>query len=155
MTGTNFGPTETVKVYADGIGATPAYTGTTDAAGTMVLSGTVRATTNGPHTLIAIGQSSGDQATAPLTILARLTLKPASGLPGSRVTGTGTGFGAKETVKLHWKSPSGTVLGTTTSTGTGTATVRFTVPSSAPGTYTVYAVGSTTKARAPASFIVT
>lgn len=155
ITGTNFGPAEQVSVYLDFTSTPPLTTTTSTSLGTFVAAGIVPAAVYGPHTVIALGKTSGDMATTPLTIKPRLVLTPTSGAPGKTITATALGFGGKETVTLHWASAGGPVLKTATSSNVGTATTAFKVPQSPAGHYLVYAVGSTTKARASASFTVT
>src|SRR5207247_2362226 len=71
-----------------------------------------------------------------------LTLTPSSAISGTVVTATGAGFGAAETVTLSWGGLAHGPVLTTTPTNVhgrfGAITpVTFTVPSVAPGSYTV------------------
>jgi len=83
---------------------------------------------------------------------ATITLNPKAGPPTTRVTVTGSGFGATETVKITFANK-GVASSTTTSAGTFTA--RFRVPASAqPGGHTVTAKGQTSGSTASAPFLV-
>lgn len=156
FSGANFGASERVNIYEDRISSTPAYTATTDTTGALAISGTITAAPHGPHALIGVGQRSGRQSSAIFTIKASLTLTPAAGSPGTVVTGTGTGFGATETVTLHWQGPKGKLLGSGTSDIRGSVTMAGTISSgSAPGTYTVFAVGARSLVQAYTTFSVT
>ncbi|HZS92406.1 MAG TPA: hypothetical protein VFE42_33575 [Chloroflexota bacterium] len=82
---------------------------------------------------------------------------PAAGLPGSSVSSVGSGFGANEQVTLHWNSASGTLLDTTAGNSLGSLrTLTIRIPSTAtPGTYKVFAEGTTSRAQVTATFTVT
>jgi hypothetical protein len=78
-----------------------------------------------------------------IVTVAEVTLKPGAAPPGGTVRAILTGFFASQTVSLRWSTPSGTVLGTAKTNSSGSVAVSFTVPSAAPGKYTVYGVGAT------------
>jgi IPT/TIG domain len=81
-----------------------------------------------------------------------ITLKPSSGPPASKVTVTGTGFGASETVAVDFSS---TQIATATTSSAGTFSATFTVPKSAlPGNHPVTATGQTSGRSATKNFLV-
>jgi outer membrane protein assembly factor BamB len=81
-----------------------------------------------------------------------ITLKPSAGPPTSKVTVTGTGFGASETVAVDF---SGTQIATATTSSTGTFSATFTVPKSAlPGNHPVTATGQASGRSATKNFLV-
>jgi hypothetical protein len=78
--------------------------------------------------------------------------KPSAGPPTTKVSVTGAGFGASETVTVDF---SATQVATATTSSTGTFTAGFTVPKSAlPGNYPVTATGETSRLTAAAKFLV-
>lgn len=69
-----------------------------------------------------------------------LSVSPASGRPGSVATVTGSQFKSGQ-VKLHWDSPTGPELASTSATGDNFGFSRqITVPPSAPGNHTIVGV---------------
>ena len=98
--------------------------------------------------LLAVGVFASPAA----AVTASITLKPSSGPPTSKVTVTGTGFGASETVAVGF---SGTQRATATTSSTGTLSATFTVPKSAlPGNHPVTATGQTSGRSATKNFLV-
>jgi len=98
---------------------------------------------NAPPGSYIVTSSSGQVGTtAKFTVGSRahITLKPISGLPGSKVTVTGTHFAlsSKVTVTFNGKTVVTTPTSVTTSS-TGTFTLTFNVPSDAPAAYIVTA----------------
>lgn len=81
-----------------------------------------------------------------------ITLKPAFGPPTTKVSVSGTGFGASETVTVDFNSAP---VATATTSSTGTFTAAFTVPKTAPpGKYPVTATGQSSGLSATAYFLV-
>jgi outer membrane protein assembly factor BamB len=81
-----------------------------------------------------------------------ITLKPSAGPPTTKVSVTGTGFGASETVAVDF---SGTQVATATTSAAGTFSATFTVPTSAqPGSYPVTATGQASHRSATKNFLV-
>jgi outer membrane protein assembly factor BamB len=98
--------------------------------------------------LLAVGLSAAPAAAG----TAGITLKPSAGPPTSKVTVTGTGFGATETVAVDF---SGAQVATATTSSTGTFSAKFTVPKSAlPGNQPVTATGQTSSRSATKNFLV-
>ncbi len=85
-----------------------------------------------------------------------ITLSPNVGPPTTKVTVTGAGFGASETVNVYFSAAQvATVPSTITTTSTGTFTASFTVPTSAlPGKHAVMATGQTSLLSASQYFLV-
>lgn len=148
ITGTNFFSNETVNVYFDVTSTTPLSSAVSNGAGTVVETFLVPQAISGTHTIIAVGQTGHLVAKTGFLIRPKTFLKHYQGSAGSTNQITGAGFGPHETVVGHWNSPSGQVLGTTTTSsigtfgGTGGITgITFTVPLSPTGSYRVYGVG--------------
>ena len=98
--------------------------------------------------LLAVGLSASPAA----AVTTSITLKPSAGPPTTKVSVTGTGFGASETVAVDF---SGTQVATATTSSAGTFSATFTVPKSAqPGSYPVTATGQTSALSATKNFLV-
>jgi hypothetical protein len=98
--------------------------------------------------ILAVGLSAAPAA----AVTTSITLKPAAGPPTSKVTVTGTGFGASETVAVDF---SGTQVATAAASSTGTFSTTFTVPKSAPpGSDKVTATGQASGRSAKQNFLV-
>jgi outer membrane protein assembly factor BamB len=98
--------------------------------------------------ILAVGLSASPAA----AVTTSIALKPSSGPPTSKVTVTGTGFGASETVTVDF---SGTQVATATTSSTGTFSTAFNVPKTElPGSYPVTATGQTSGLVATAKFLV-
>ncbi len=81
-----------------------------------------------------------------------ITLKPSAGPPTTKVSVTGTGFGASETVAVDF---SATQVATAPTSSTGTFSVAFTVPKSAlPDSHPVTVTGQTSGPSATQDFLV-
>jgi hypothetical protein len=77
-----------------------------------------------------------------------MVVGPHEGLPGDSVTATALGFGAGETIDIHWEKPR-QLLGTATANSQGTGSLKITIPADAPrGLNAVVGVGETTHATA-------
>jgi hypothetical protein len=94
--------------------------------------------------LAAGGDSNGIGgriSTAELYTPILMAMQPDRGPAGTRVTVTGSGFYAHETVEIQW-TLEGQVIGRPVTTATGTFTTTVTIPSATPGTYSVTATGN-------------
>jgi hypothetical protein len=91
--------------------------------------------------------------TAELYTPALLSADPASGQAGTKITLTGSGFYAHESVQLTWNSTE--TLGRVRTSATGTFTTVVTVPQMTPGTYSLSARGLRSNGYASATFTVT
>ena len=81
-----------------------------------------------------------------------ITLKPSAGPPTTKVTVTGTGFGASETVAVDF---SGAQVATAATSAAGTFSATFTVPKPAlPGSHPVMATGQASGRSATKNFLV-
>src|SRR5579871_6161558 len=65
-----------------------------------------------------------------------LTLSTSSGPSGSQVTLTGSGYPVAWPIYVLWN---GTTIGTVSANGAGELDTQVTIPSAAPGTYTIVA----------------
>ena len=153
MNGTHFGASEVVKVFWDTVGTTPLIMPSTTG-GAFVAALILPQARAGTHTLIAVGQTSGQTAHTTIQIKPAIFLSPTSGTAGSTVRLTGMGFGTRETVEGLWY-PGAHLLTTGSSNAVGTVALSFTVPLSPTGTYTVVASGRTTTMSAARTFTVT
>jgi hypothetical protein len=108
--------------------------------------------------VIAAGQTGGATARAAFRIVPGVSLARGAGPPGSANRLSGNGFAAHEKVTAHWASPGGPLLGAAVADAQGSFTgahaLAFKVPPGPGRTFRVYAVGSTSKARAFATFKV-
>jgi hypothetical protein len=158
--GAHFAASEPVSLYLDTTTSTSLTSTTTDDAGTFTASFSVPQAISGTHTLRAVGQSSGLQASARFTILPGTTLLHYQGYKGTQDVLKGAGFAPYETVTGYWQTPSGTpfpITATTNGLGTfgGSSSfpgITFTVPLSPTGQYAVYAVGQTSGGVAHSTF---
>jgi hypothetical protein len=157
--GANFGPSEHVNLYVDSTKNVPLASTTTSTAGALVVAKGLPQNVYGPHSIVALGQTSGLSATADFKMTSLTVLGPTSGAPGAAIRVVGLGFGAQESIGLHWNTPTGALLATTTSNGLGsyglTSAVTFTVPASPPSTYLIYGIGKNTHATSVSVFRVT
>jgi len=114
---------------------------------TALPGGSVLAAGGGP-TYYAAAASSAEVFTPVL-----MSLSPASGAAGTKVTVTGSGFYAGETVTLLWDSI--TVLGRAKTTVTGSFSTTITVPTATAGAHMITAQGRRSFAGTSATFTVT
>jgi hypothetical protein len=97
ISGTGFAASQSVTIYLDDASAGSA---TTDSVGTVSqTSFTVPASSWGSHT-IRIQDASGNYATASLSTKQSITLAPASGPIGTKVTVSGNGFNANAAITI-------------------------------------------------------
>ncbi|HLI69239.1 MAG TPA: hypothetical protein VKV19_05725 [Ktedonobacteraceae bacterium] len=147
LQGQGFLSNETVNIYWNYQQAGQILVGTVTAAtdGTFSLNVTVPsdpAASQGQVNVAAIGQTSQLVATTTIQETNVLLLAPPSGNTGTSVQATSGGFAPGETVTLTFNS---TVVATTMADETGAINVTFTVPTIAPGYYTVVATGTTSQ----------
>jgi hypothetical protein len=96
--------------------------------------------------------AAGVFASPAAAVTASISLKPSAGPPTTKVSVTGAGFGASETVTVDFST---TQEATAATSSTGTFSASFTVPKSAvPGKYTVTATGKTSGLTTAAKFLV-
>ncbi len=154
LSGARFASSEPLAFALDG--TTLPLTATSGLTGTLAATLTVPQAPFGPHLLSAAGLSSTLVATATLQVRAGLALGAYSGTAGSTDTAVGTGFGAGEPVVLHWNTPTGPTLGTTTSSGKGSfygaGRITFRVPAGPRGWHRLYGVGTRSGAVAATVF---
>ncbi len=112
--------------------------------------------------LVAGGDSNGvigRLSTAELFMPFLVLMHPDRGPAGTRVTVTGDGFYAHETVKVLWNLTYTKVIGRAFTTASGTFTTKVTIPAgSGPGSHLVQALGdrsSFTGKQAYTTFTVT
>ena len=157
--GTNFKPNETVNVYWDYHGSSQQKVTSANANGSGSFSqGFIMPLgPAGPHTIGAVGQSSGSVATAIFTMLPNLIASPRAIGVGSSFSITGQAFGAGEKVNIYWNCQgncTGNPLATPTADNTGSFQFTANVPS---GTYwrvPITGIGQSSKTTALAKIIV-
>jgi hypothetical protein len=96
--------------------------------------------------LVAGGDSSGSGGrlkTAELFMPIMVSMHPGRGPAGTRVTVSGSGFYAHETVRVLWNLIATRLIGRAFTTASGTFTIKVTIPPGArPGGHLVQAVGN-------------
>ncbi len=141
--GTNFKSGESVKLYWDSTSSTALATATANSSCAISATIHVPSAVTGAHSLIAVGQTSGESGRHGFIVNAAEILSPSSAAAGGHVTASLTGFKAGQSVSIRWGSSSGTVLTTLTTDGAGHGVKTFTVPASAgTGAHSVFAVGT-------------
>ena len=155
---------EVVDVYWGSSTGTLLGSSSTNGLGTSgAITITIPVVHTGTYTLYTVGQASGATATIPFKVTPYLTITPTSGAQGSPATISGTGFGANETVTVKWNCTSSTctstmVLGTITTDANGNfngLSTTIPTPVGVKATYTIGAIGGTSKAFAATHYKVT
>jgi len=131
--GTGFTGGSTVTVSFDG---TVKVTTTATTYGTFSAVFTVPESCYGIHTVTA-QDGSGYYATASFTTYSKVTVSPATAAVGDKITVSGTGFAASQSVTIYFDDETAGSA-TTNSLGTFTSTT-FTVPASYWGSHTIRA----------------
>lgn len=148
--GYGFWPTEKVNIYWNGSN-TASLVGTTDDVGylapiTMTVPDGVAP---GIYPVKAVGQSSQFSVTTNFTVVAASSnLGLTSGPVGTNVSISGQGYAPNETVNIIWNYSgpgTGTSVASATAGSSGTIMTSFNVPTTTTGSYTVAAVGATSK----------
>ena len=119
----------------------PTVNTTASSSGTISVKTKVPVTTNGLHTVLAVGSSDRNTAHASYRVAASLDLSPTSVRAGGTLHTSLTGFDAHQTVTLRLRSPTGTALAQVTTGAKGQASTSVKVPTGAtPGNNRIYAV---------------
>jgi len=155
VTGTNFGNGELVNIYIDNTGTFPVASVSTTSTGAFTAQFQLPQATYGKHSIIAQGGTSSIATSILFSVKSKTKLLHGSGAQGSLNTITGYGFAANENVSVYWATNGGLLLGTATTNSVGTATVSFTVPTGALGSYKIYMVGKTSGATASSTYKLT
>jgi len=149
ISGSVFQAGETVSLYLDSTASTPFASVTATGGCALASSFTVPEATYGSHSIIAVGQSSGQTGSAPFSINPTTRILSS----GSTFGLYGFGFGAGETVTVRFDSPTGTVVGSAVANSKGSfSPVIFSKPSIS---HRLYAVGQSTGATAYSVYVVT
>lgn len=160
VTGTNFGSSEMVALYLDTTASSPIKSISAASDGSFATSFAVPDAPLGAHLVIAIGQSTGAQASATYQMTPRLILSQTLGPPGTTVAVSGYGFRAGETVYLRWGTITGPFIGVATADPlgrfAGSSSANVVIPSNATSgtTYYIYAIGGSSRAWARVQFTV-
>ena len=154
--GTGFAPGEPVDLRWRPSDRPGMEAPTADERGAWTIAILVPDVPGGPQTLRAVGEDSGDEATAPLAVLPALARDPAGGPPGTEVVVAASGFGPDETVALRLADAGedAAPLATAQTTGSGTGRLKLTIPRHDPGLAGVVVVGETSGLRAEATLRV-
>lgn len=153
-----FGPRERVRIYWNTTdrSAIASFVSATDGSGQTTVK--IPSVPGGKYSLIVTGGKSGRSVTLAVRVKPSMTLSPASGAKGKRVTVTLRGYQPGEVISLHWyvsSSKAKVITRTITASASGTASYRFTVPADASkGNHKVDARGGL-GSRANATFKVT
>lgn len=154
-TGSRFRQGETVNVYYQTRLSAPSRVAVCSAVVTSTTSYSCSGkipTTNfgplGPHSIVAIGATSGLRAAFTFTLTPTVAVTPKAGAAGTHVTVSGSHFAASESVSVYWltklPSPSQILLCTVTTTSGGGLSCAATVPTSnqgPAGAHTITATG--------------
>lgn len=135
LSGSGFAASSAITVYFGGLNVT---TTTPDASGTFSgLTFTVPAASRGSHTIRA-QDAGGGAATATYTVGQKMTTSVATGVPGTSVSFTGSGFDASKPISIKFNTVAvATSPASITSGAKGAFSGSFAVPSVAAGTYAV------------------
>ena len=80
--------------------------------------------------------------------LARISVSPSKGPPGTRVQVSGSGFAPNgSAVNIRWNGSGGSVLATATVSPGGTFSVQIVIPNATPGNYVIVATQSNAEGR--------
>ena len=161
VSGSNFGATETVKIYWNYSGpgtGTLETSPTTSATGTFSAHFPMPLVPTGTYTVAAVGQTSGLVATGTTRILPEMYMSPRAAGAGTLAYFFGFAFGSGENVKIYWNytGPGTGQLLTSVNADTtgGSFKVTAKIPTNATtGTIPVGAVGQTSNTSASFGFI--
>ena len=146
INGTGFAASSTITFYFDTISVTAATTNTVGSFTNNTFA--IPSTSRGSHT-IKVQDASGNYATATFTVAHKITITPASGVSGTTVTVTGSGFSANKPITVKYNAVAVTTTPTAVSTdANGIFTASFTVPAGLAGTYSVEVTDGTYTASA-------
>ncbi len=118
VTGQGFAAREKVVIDLDSPTG-PTVNTTASSSGTISVKTKVPVTTNGLHTVLAVGSSDRNTAHASYRVAASLDLSPTSVRAGGTLHTSLTGFDAHQTVTLRLRSPTGTALAQVTTGAKG------------------------------------
>lgn len=151
VTGAGFGSSETgITITYDGAAAASGIRA--DPQGRWSTNFPVPSSASGPHRVVATGSSASPGLT--FLVTPSVTVSPTTGVPGTQVTVTGSGFGAGETDVTVTYDGSAVVSGLSSSV-VGGWSATFSVPPSAAGPHTIRASSSLTSATADITFTIT
>ena len=159
LSGAGFADSETVQVYR-GKSSSGIFEGsfTTDSSiGSLSAQFTIPTNlTPGPYpiTVVRSGQKPASVAGVFQLVPPAITLPKASVRSQQPVIVSLSGFQANESVTLSWNANGGATLGTFTMNNEGGSQVTVTPPFAALGTYTLTAVGGTSKLQATANLTI-
>lgn len=147
LIGQGYAPGENVQIlwnYAGTGTGTNVANVTAGYSGNIQGSFTVPVAPNGIYSVAAVGDTSQIVKQNTFTLGNGLAANPSTLPPGTKVTTTGTGFQAHESVQFYLNSSSGTLLDTGTADGNGNISRTITMtPTVTPGTNTIVGVGQT------------
>jgi hypothetical protein len=143
VSGTGFTASSSITFYFN-TQSVSADTTTTNANGSFTNNTfTIPSSSRGSYTIEA-EDASGYSATATFTIGQKIAITPATGIPGTLVTISGTGFRASQTITITYNAVAVTTNPAVITTGaTGSFTATFNVPAGLAGTHPVEATDGT------------
>ncbi len=143
VSGTGFAANSNISFYWDDVFLSAGSAASNATGGFTFTDFTIPATSRGSHTIKAMDESA-NSATASFSIGQKMSISPVSGLPGTPVTITASGFEANKPVTVKYNAvPVTTTPATVTADANGSFTCSFNVPGGLPGTYTVEASDGT------------
>lgn len=155
VSGTQFLPGETVRLYWDSTSSQVITSVTADGAGDISGSIETPEDTAGRHLVVGMGATSGWKASRSYTLEPSLSSDPEGGDAGATIEIAVQGFGAGESVEIHWDNENGEVVGTLTTDSRGSGAGSFTIPSSGTfGPHGFVAIGAESGVSAAGTVVV-
>ena len=152
ITGRDFLPGETVKLFIDSSNSTPVATAVASNSGTITAEVIIPDLVGGKHLVLAVGQTSKNKTSLAFMLTPTISLSPSSGQNRIFVTVNAKGFAANETVEFFWDGLS-TVEGSGQASSSGVATFTVRAPWTN-GAHTGAARGTTSDLEETVSFTV-
>jgi hypothetical protein len=144
VSGGGFAAGETVDVTFDSAQGQAIGSATASGTGNFNVSVTIPAAKGGTHKIYAHGRSSGATASKSLKVTPSLIAPAGPSVAGTSIDVSATGFGANESIGVHWQSATGVVLATLSTDGKGSASGKVTIPAdAATGSYILVGTGQT------------
>ena len=131
ITGMGFTANTTVTIYMDSLSR---LTTTTNSLGIISVSYTIPGCIQGSHVISVVDSATGEKTTNTFTTFPKVTVSPALAAAGEPLTVTGTGFGERSAVSIHFDN---IAITNTLSDVEGGFTFGFPLPVSASGDHEI------------------
>jgi hypothetical protein len=161
VSGLRFGASESIELFWNSSSGSPLSVAAANPDGSFTIGVSIPASAAvGDHQIIARGVTSRFEAAMTFTVApppaTTITITPSSGVPGTSVTVTGSGFGSNEPVRIRWdNTSSGLQLGSLNADAGGSFTTTITVPDASTGPHRVIAHAQTSGKKPFLEFTVT